>query len=390
MNLKELVNAQEEQQPVNLKKVNLLVLLLNFEKYWQSYSLSDGEFYYKDVRAEAKKIVLLFYEIYGKKVLVNPDRTINDDGMFMERQFVEELEKWINTKDKFPKVFLGKDYSEKSQFYYQIVLMELYGRLEKELKLPVSLSKTAMPHEQLFRMKQKEKWKGQIPETIIKDFPNPALMMNMSQADTLVVVGDIRRSQELMTYGESPNYYREQIVKFIKQVRKIVLDANGIFDKFTGDGFIVYFNQYVCELTESNCYQMMLKACREIQSYSEEFFDEWSKQIRKVPVERIGLSIGIDSGKVNYKVIDNQLYAIGDACVWATRMCDAGQHGSVVFNNIPYHRISPFGREGFSKEIISTTKNGESFGAFDVDPTKVDYQMPLRKDPSIESPSAIS
>ena len=89
-----------------LKKVNLLALLLNFEKYWQNYSLSDGALYAKEVRKEAKKIVPLFYEIYGKKVLVNPDSSINDDDMFLERQLIEELEKWIDTNDKFPKEFL--------------------------------------------------------------------------------------------------------------------------------------------------------------------------------------------------------------------------------------------------------------------------------------------
>lgn len=72
MNLKELTKEQERLHPDNLSKVNLLALVLNFEKYWQSYSLSDGVLYSKEVREEAKKIVPLFYDIYGKKYLWNP------------------------------------------------------------------------------------------------------------------------------------------------------------------------------------------------------------------------------------------------------------------------------------------------------------------------------
>ena len=190
-------------------------------------------------------------------------------------------------------------------------------------------------------------------------------------------------------YSPSPNTYREQIIGFLSEVRRILKEDYAIYDRFTGDGFIAYFNQFVCEQEGKDYYEMTLDACRRIQSFSENFFKKWSSLIRKIPVEPIGLSIGIDSGYVDFKDVDNQFFAIGDACVWATRMCNAGKRGDVIFNNIPYHQIVKYGAKGFSTEIDAETKNGESFKAYKVNPALVNYNARPKKDPSLNTPSAI-
>ena len=373
----------------NLAKVNLLALVLNFEKYWQSYSLSDGVLYSKEVREEAQKIVPLFYSVYGKKVIVEPDGRVNDVDMFESRRFIDEIDKWLGTTEKYPKVLFGREYTSRSQFIFQYVFIELESQLQAELKLPVHLSFTAMPHENYFRRKQL-KWAGQFPDDLVDRAAEPSFINQMSTSDTLVLVADIRRSQDLITYGYSPDFYREQIIGFLTEVRKILRHNYGIYDRFTGDGFIAYFNQYVCEQEGRDYYEMILDSCDKIQKFAEQFFDNWSSQIRKIPVEPIGLSLGVDSGVVSFKDIEGQFFAIGDACVWATRMCNAGKRGDVIFNNIPYHKIASFGTDGFSEAIDSVTKNGESFKAYRIKPTLVSYKAQPQKDPSLDNPSVIS
>lgn len=373
----------------NLAKVNLLALVLNFEKYWQSYSLSDGVLYSKEVREEAKKIVLLFYEIYGKKELIQQNGRINNVDMFESRQLVEELDKWIESKDKFPKEFIGKEYTHRTQLYYQVVFIELESQLQKEIGLPIGLSYTATIHETIFRRKQFP-WALQLPTSLLDKVLEPSFLQQMSKSDTIVVVADIRRSQDLITYGLTPDFYRKQIFGLLDGVKRIFHDCYGVLDRFTGDGFIAYFNQYVCEQGGNDYYKMLLTACERIQAFSGPYFDKWSKQIRKIPSEPIGLSLGIDSGKVDFMQIEGQIYAIGDACVWATRMCDAGKRGDVIFNNIPYHKIAPYGEDGFSSEIDSVTKNGESFKAYRVKTSMVTYKTLPKKDPSLDKPTAIS
>lgn len=244
-------NTFAEKQ-VNLAKVNLLALVLNFEKYWQSYSLSDGVLYSKEVREEAKKIVPLFYDIYGKKVLVETDGRVNDVDMFESRQLVEELDKWLETKDKFPREFLGKKYTHRTQLYYQVVFIELESQLQEE----IGLSYTATVHETIFRSKQFP-WALQLPSSLLDKVLEPSFLERMSKSDTIVVVADIRRSQDLITYGLTPEFYRKQIIGLLDEVKRIFHDCYGVLDRFTGDGFIAYFNQYVCEQGGKDYYNML-------------------------------------------------------------------------------------------------------------------------------------
>ena len=388
MNLRKVVNEQKRKEKIKLKKANLLALLLNFEKYWMSYSLSEGLFFSKEVRAEASKIIPLFYDLYEKKTIVLPDNRINDVDMFDSRLFVKGLEEWLKTNEKYPKVSFGKEYTNRSSFYFQVVFIELESQLVDEIGFSESLSFTATAQEYYFKKKQL-KWASQIPERLIEAAMEPSFMTEMSRSDTLVMVADIRRSQDLITYGLSPNTYREQIIGFLSEVRKILLEDYGIYDRFTGDGYIAYFNSFVCRMGGRDYYEMALDACNRIQAFAEGYFDNWSKQIRKIPIEPIGLSIGIDCGIVDFKDIDDQLFAIGDACVWATRMCNAGKRGQIIFNNIPYHQIEEYGEDGFCSVIDSETKNGESFRAFSIIPSKVNYSPKTTKDPSLNTPSAI-
>ena len=59
------------------KKVNLLALLLSFEKYWSPYTLSDGALYEKETKEEAVKMCELFKEIYGDiEIQTNEEKEI--------------------------------------------------------------------------------------------------------------------------------------------------------------------------------------------------------------------------------------------------------------------------------------------------------------------------
>ena len=52
--------SEKTDEEIWRKKMNLLALLLSFEKYWSPYSLSDGSLYKEEAKEEAGKIVSLF------------------------------------------------------------------------------------------------------------------------------------------------------------------------------------------------------------------------------------------------------------------------------------------------------------------------------------------
>ena len=197
MNLKELTQGQKIQWQDALRKVNLLALVLNFEKYWQSYSLSDGVLYAKQVREEAHKIIPLFYEVFENKAIVEPDGRVNEVDLFESRRFIWELEKWLDTEDKFPKILFDREYTNSSQFVFQYVFMELESQLQNEIGLPVELSFAIMPHENYFRRKQL-KWAGQFPDDLLERAMEPSFIIERKGYICKILLQSFRRSGSLL------------------------------------------------------------------------------------------------------------------------------------------------------------------------------------------------
>ena len=251
-----------------LKKVNLLALLLNFEKYWSPYSLSDGSLYKEEVKVEANKLTSLFYEIYGDKSfkLTSAGEIAKPDDLTDQRLFIMSLKSWLSNNSLYPNITPQNLVVNRNRFFFQKVLSDFETQLSEELKLPVKLTCSATAYEESFH-KNVLKWAAQLPDAVIPKI-DEAYISNMSSFDSLVVVGDIRRSQDLMTYGSNPNVYRDKIIEFMNRTREILKSNCGLYDRFTGDGFIAYFNKYMCEQEGKDYYEMMLKSCREILEFS--------------------------------------------------------------------------------------------------------------------------
>ena len=66
------------------------------------------------------------------------------------------------------------------------------------------------------------------------------------------------------------------------------------------------------------------------------------------------------------KYPDHQVYAVGEPCVWATRMNSAGKSGEIVFNNLPYNHMLASGFGLNFREEDSQTKVGEKFKCYKV------------------------
>lgn len=74
------------------------------------------------------------------------------------------------------------------------------------------------------------KWAAQLPDEVISKVDD-AYIDKMSNHDTLVLVGDIRRSQDLMTYGAGADTYIENIIEFMNTTRQILKRNCGLYDR---------------------------------------------------------------------------------------------------------------------------------------------------------------
>lgn len=342
---------------------------MGFVVEWQRYYFSDGHISYRSqIKKSAATLVSFMKETYKVdsdiyKTRANTNR-LHGENAFSEGEDSDEniviaLESWSKNEDVFPFFYERNDLGLTNaifQLFYIRKLTYLWGKLNLE-KFP-SLSMSNMEgtlHTDYI------KWNGHINYKVL-EIVNESFLKTISNSDSIVIVADIRHSQDLMTYSPSPDLYEHYILKLSEQAQKIIKDEYGIFDRFTGDGFICYFNKFVSEKFGLDYYESAISVCRKIREVADSIISEWVSKIRKVPSDPIGLSIGIDTGKVSYSEQNGNLYAIGDACVWATRMCSAGGSGDIVVNNIPYQHLLATTPLSF-EEMFTSTKDGEKFTA---------------------------
>lgn len=345
---------------------NLLILLQNFENLWNMYSVSEGFLYHNEVKRSAKAFLELFSkvseahpEIRNSKVLqISPaDNDELIDGL------LNSLNEWVVSERVFPcsSTETGMGENETSRFALQPFFMGISAFIVNKIELPYRPVLCKSSGEGAFHQNN-VKWNGRFPWEICDQVDDKMLRL-LSESETIVMVGDVRRSQDLITYAVNPDTYRSNMVSYIEAVRKIVLRSKGIFDRFTGDGFICYFNSYLSQMFHYDLYKSVVDVGIAIQNESKSFFDKWQQWLRKIPHDAIGLSIGIDAGEMNFSN-DSMMLAIGTPAVWATRVCASGSAGEIILNNIPHTRICE-GKFDYRFDIVlGTTKTGEQFKAY--------------------------
>jgi class 3 adenylate cyclase len=152
------------------------------------------------------------------------------------------------------------------------------------------------------------------------------------------------------------------MVEFITQTRLLLNKRAGFFDKFTGDGFLAYFNETICRAAGTNYFDSCLEFLDELLEFSSAHFSDWTREVKKLPAEPIGLAIGADLGVVSFQNLNHHLIAVGDAVVWASRMASSARAGEIVVNNLLFESLHDKSGIQF-EERHSKTKSGEGFMA---------------------------
>ena len=349
---------------ITAQYTNLLILLQNFENLWNMYSVSEGFLYRNQTKRAGKTFLELFDIVAEKDPLIRNTKAQtmnNQDSTDYMDSVRRELGEWVDSETRFPFASEKMGDNENSRFILQSVLVCVSSYLVSKIPLDYRPVLCKSSGEGAFHMNN-VKWGGHFPWDI-SDVVDEQMLESMINSETIVVVGDIRKSQDLITYAIQPDSYRKNMLSYIAMIKKIVLANKGVFDRFTGDGFICYFNAYLSERYKIDLYNTVVEACKQIQRESKNVFEEWLKDLQKIPEEAIGLSIGVDSGTMNF-CDDNMMFAIGTPAVWATRMCAMGNAGDIIMNNLPHSKFCQRGSEYEFDEVIGATKYGERFKAF--------------------------
>ena len=167
-------------------------------------------------------------------------------------------------------------------------------------------------------------------------------------------MGDIRKSQDLMTYADSPTDFARNIKEFLDGTRDLIGSHYGLFDKFTGDGFLAYFDQGFCAAKGQDFIACFARFIQEEHDFAAGLFARWEQQARKLPAKQVGLAIGADIGRVAYTMEAGHFVVVGDAIVWAARMASEAKAGELVVNNLLYQQLRTLPGLAFDMRVAHT------------------------------------
>lgn len=144
----------------------------------------------------------------------------------------------------------------------------------------------------------------------------------------VVVVGDLRMSGLLLRESVSPSLYARFLVGFTEAVRGLAADLGAWFDKFTGDGFVVF---WICRDDEEYPLATVPLFCRSVLPSSEVLVANLKKTSRNFPVG-VGLALGLDAGPCELVLVGEAITLVGSPIVGASRMVAGARAGEAVVN----------------------------------------------------------
>ncbi len=182
------------------------------------------------------------------------------------------------------------------------------------------------------------------------------------ECSAFVLSIDIRRSTELMLKARTPEKYADFIATLSREMTEIVINALGVFDKFTGDGILAFFPDFYSGPDAAYRAVAVADSCHAA-------FDRIYRESRtsfKTVLTEIGLGIGIDFGQVRLVQLGGGLTVVGEPVVYACRL-SGGPPKTTLVNQPAYEQINAkFGALCFTEERNHEIKHEGSMLAYEM------------------------
>jgi class 3 adenylate cyclase len=152
--------------------------------------------------------------------------------------------------------------------------------------------------------------------------------LGSASVHAVVVVGDLRLSGLVLREAVSPALYARFVAGFTEAVRALAGANHAWFDKFTGDGFVVFW-LYPDE--PSLPAEAIPEFCQSVLPASEKLVANLRRNSRNFPVG-VGLALGLDSGPCELVLLGETITLVGSPIVGATRMATGARAGQTIAN----------------------------------------------------------
>lgn len=214
-----------------------------------------------------------------------------------------------------------------------------------------------------------------------------------SECDAFVMSVDIRRSTELMLKARKAEQFASFITTLCNDLIKSVLECNGVFDKFTGDGILAFFPEFFSG-PDAGYYTLL--AADQCHKAFQSRYHEYRRAFNSILTDT-GLGIGVDYGTVQLVEMAGGLSVVGPPVVYACRMGGAPA-GKTLLNQPAYEQVC--GRVSascFVQETELEIKHEGNTLAYEVslskrpyEPQRPDWCTPQAAIPTAEAAEAAS
>lgn len=345
------------------KRVALLISISYFETWWAYYSMSSGNLFQQEVKEHAKYLLNNIHELSKLDPAIIDEDKIQYEQVktgFTLQDSLSALEDWAQGNSQVPfETFM------QSKLFFAFLFNSLKLYLSRQLQL-ITLTTPqrilVFSTQEFVHSERYVRWQPHLPIASMYWYSEEFDEAKLSESQTIVVFGDIRRSQDLMTYTVDHNLFEQMTIRFFETIRDLLNKNYGIFDKFTGDGFLAYFNEHVCKSHSKDFFNCFVDFAKQYIEANLSLFTEWKSHVRKLPDTEIMVSLGADLGIVHYGNLSGHLICTGDAIVWAERMCSAASAGEIYVNNLLANALQSRKDIGLFP-APSATKTGERFTA---------------------------
>jgi class 3 adenylate cyclase len=350
--------------------LDCLVATASFETLWAYYWQSDGILFDEECRRCAGQIADAVAKVreHDPSILALRPESPPETRALELPAVLQSLADWSRSEARFPDI--GGD--DQESVASDRVFVSVWGLTSVILGNSIEALGGSRYGVSMLSSRQPEytagylRWKAHLPDRILRKVTTHNLLEQMSNATSIAVIGDTKRSQDLMTYARDSQQFSDRISAFTERIREISDACGGMFDKFTGDGFLVYFNDVLTEKVGLSRTQAFLKFVRTVQEFSEPYFEDWARSVRKQPGQPVGLALGADIGRIDFQDRRNHLIAVGDAIVWASRMAAAAGKGNIAVNNLLAAELRSQ-MDVHLEPFTGETKTGEDFLAYKVE-----------------------
>ncbi len=148
--------------------------------------------------------------------------------------------------------------------------------------------------------------------------------------EAFVVCADIRDSTSLMKEALDPTGFARALHDFTSGARDEAAATNGWFDKFTGDGFLVYWPDFGNVAQETRAREA-LEFCRRVEARFPPVMARFRQNSQNLSA-RVGLALGLDSGSCRVAMVGTDLTVLGSPVVGAVRLVGAARSGELLVN----------------------------------------------------------